>query len=117
MNNDKEQTKSLLNKLNSYKIPDDVRVIVAPSYTQLDQSIQMLKDTQISVAAQNMNAASSGAFTGEVSVAMLKSIGVNSVIIGHSERRYGEQVRTQNWTRTKGDIGARERHLQMDRLR
>ena len=37
MNNDKEQTKSLLNKLNSYKIPDDVRVIVAPSYTQLDQ--------------------------------------------------------------------------------
>ena len=34
-----------------------------------------------------MNAASSGAFTGEVSAAMLKSIGVNSVIIGHSERR------------------------------
>ena len=87
MNNDKEQTKSLLNKLNSYKIPDDVRVIVAPSYTHLDQSIQMLKGTQISVAAQNMNAASSGAFTGEVSAAMLKSIGVNSVIIGHSERR------------------------------
>ena len=47
----------------------------------------MLKGTQISVAAQNMNAASSGAFTGEVSAAMLKSIGVNSVIIGHSERR------------------------------
>ena len=87
MNNDKEQTKSLLNKLNSYKIPDNVRVIVAPSYTQLDQSIQMLKGTKISVAAQNMNAASSGAFTGEVSAAMLKSIGVNSVIIGHSERR------------------------------
>ena len=87
MNNNKGQTKSLLNKLNSYKIPDDVRVIVAPSYTQLDQSTQMLKGTQISVAAQNMNAASSGAYTGEISAAMLKSIGVNSVIIGHSERR------------------------------
>ena len=85
MNNDKEQTKSLLKKLNSYKIPDDVRVIVAPSFTQLDQSVQMIKGTQISVAAQNMNAAPSGAFTGEVSAAMLKSIGVNSVIIGHSE--------------------------------
>ena len=87
MNNDKSQTKSLLNKLNSYKIPDDVRIIVAPSYTQLDQSIQILKGTKISVAAQNMNAASSGAFTGEVSAEMLKGIGVNSVIIGHSERR------------------------------
>ena len=87
MNNDKSQTKSLLNKLNSYKIPDDVRIIVAPSYTQLDQSIQILKGTKISVAAQNMNAASSGPFTGEVSAKMLKSIGVNSVIIGHSERR------------------------------
>ena len=87
MNNDKIQTKSLLNKLNSYNIPDDVRIIVAPSYTQLDQSIQILKGTKIGVAAQNMNAASSGAFTGEVSAEMLKGIGVNSVIIGHSERR------------------------------
>ena len=87
MNNNKEQTKSLLNKLKSYKIPDDVRIIVAPSFTQLDQSIQILKGTKIGVAAQNMNAASSGAFTGEVSAEMLKGIGVNSVIIGHSERR------------------------------
>ena len=87
MNNDKAQTKSLLNKLISYNIPDYVRVIVAPSYTQLDQSVQILKGTKISVAAQNMNAASSGAFTGEVSAEMLKGIGVNSVIIGHSERR------------------------------
>ena len=47
----------------------------------------MLKGAKISVAAQNMNAASSGAFTGEVSAAMLKSIGVNSVIIGHSGKK------------------------------
>ena len=87
MNNNKEQTKSLLNKLKSYKIPDDVRIIVAPSFTQLDQSLTILKGTKIGVAAQNMNAASSGAFTGEVSAEMLKGIGVNSVIIGHSERR------------------------------
>ncbi len=87
MNNDSRQTKSLLLKLKSYKIPDDVRVIVAPSFTQLYQSIQILEDTKIGVAAQNMNAASSGAFTGEVSAEMLKGIGINTVIIGHSERR------------------------------
>mgnify|MGYP003319080462 FL=1 len=81
MNNDNRQTKSLLLKLKSYKIPDDVRVIVAPSFTQLYQSIQILEDTKIGVAAQNMNAASSGAFTGEVSAEMLKGIGINLSLI------------------------------------
>jgi triosephosphate isomerase len=46
-----------------------------------------LKDTPVKVAAQNMHFAEKGAFTGEVSAKMLKSIGVNTVILGHSERR------------------------------
>jgi len=87
MNNDYSQTKKLINDLKSSKIPDDVRIMVAPSFTQLSQCKNLLSSTNISVVAQNMNANNSGAFTGEISASMLKGIEVNAVIIGHSERR------------------------------
>ncbi len=87
MNNDYSQTKKLINDLKSFKIPDDVRIMVAPSFTQLSQCKNLLSSTNISVVAQNMNANDSGAFTGEISASMLKGIEVNTVIIGHSERR------------------------------
>ena len=87
MNNDYFQTKKLINDLKSSKMPDNVRVMVAPSFTQLSQCKNLLSSTNISVVAQNMNANNSGAFTGEISASMLKGIEVNTVIIGHSERR------------------------------
>ena len=87
MNNDSSQTKKLINDLKSSKMPDDVRIMVAPSFTQLSQCKNLLSSTNISVVAQNMNANNSGAFTGEISASMLKGIEVNIVIIGHSERR------------------------------
>jgi len=87
MNNDQSQTAALLNNLNSFEKPEDVRVMVAPAFTQLSQSTELLRNTGITVVAQNMNAAVSGAYTGEVSADMLKGIGVNTVILGHSERR------------------------------
>ncbi len=87
MNNDYSETNGLINNLKSSKIPEDVRVMVAPSFTQLSQCKNLLSGTNISVVAQNMNANNSGAFTGEISASMLKGIEVNTVIIGHSERR------------------------------
>ncbi len=87
MNNDFNETEKLLDQLKLYPEPADVKIMIAPSFTQLYQSVQLLKSTNISVVAQNMGAAHSGAYTGEVSPKMLKGIGVNTVIIGHSERR------------------------------
>jgi len=79
----KELVLQLLNIYNSSK----AEVIIAPPYLSLLSSIKILKNSSIEVAAQNMHYAESGAFTGEISGSMLKSIGVDTVILGHSERR------------------------------
>ena len=92
MNNNKPETELLLDNLMQHEIRQDVSVYVAPSFIQLSQSVDKLNGKPIRVAAQNMNAAASGSHTGEVSSSMLKEVGVNTVILGHSERRslYGE---------------------------
>ena len=87
MNNNTPETELLLNNLIKYKIRDGVLVYVAPAFTQLYQSVIKLKGKDIKVAAQNVNAEVSGAHTGEVSCSMVKGVGVNTVILGHSERR------------------------------
>jgi len=68
------------------------RVLVAPSFAALDAVGKAIKGSNILLGAQNMAAEESGAHTGEVSPAMLKDLGVQVVILGHSERRaiYGE---------------------------
>lgn len=70
----------------------DCRVMIAPSFVSLPGVVEAVKGSDIIVAAQNMADHLSGAYTGEVSPEMLKDIGVNTVILGHSERRqyYGE---------------------------
>ena len=71
------------------KMPKDVKaeVVIAPVFPYLSTAVEMTKGTAIHVAAQNMHWEENGAFTGEVSPAMLVDIGVTHVIIGHSERR------------------------------
>ena len=87
MNNDLAQTESLITELKAQNIPAGVEVMIAPSYTNLWQAFNSLKDNPIEVIAQNMHFADSGAYTGEVSAEMLKSLGIKTVILGHSERR------------------------------
>lgn len=65
----------------------DIQVAICAPYTQLTVLKEEFKDTGIKVGAQNMHFADEGAFTGEISAAMLKEIGVDYCIIGHSERR------------------------------
>ena len=62
-------------------------VILCVPYIDLFYALMAAQDTNIKIGAQNMHFAESGAYTGEVSAKMLKSIGVEYVIIGHSERR------------------------------
>ena len=88
MNKNSEETEDLINELIA-KIPTDceAQVIIAPTFVNLASAVDHLEFTNIGVAAQNMHAAENGAYTGEISADMLKSIGVNTVILGHSERR------------------------------
>ena len=87
MNNDKQETENLLLNLKNKTWDKEIEVKVSPSFVSLEYAQKILKNSPIEVVAQNMHYEEKGAFTGEISYKMLKSINVNSVIIGHSERR------------------------------
>lgn len=94
MNKTHSESIALINELKDGISSDlsDTEVMVAPTSVNLFPSVSAADGTSIEVIAQNMHEADNGAFTGEISGSMLKSIGVNTVILGHSERRaiYGE---------------------------
>lgn len=87
MNNDYVDSELFVTKLLKELKHTTTEVIIAPPFTSLLASSNSVKGSQVIVAAQNMHFAENGAFTGEVSAGMLKSVGVKTVILGHSERR------------------------------
>ena len=76
----------------------DVEIVVAPPFTAINAVAEAARNTNIGVAAQNLYWEREGAFTGEISAAMIKEAGAEYVIVGHSERRrlFGETDATVN---------------------
>ncbi len=89
MHNDLHDSKSLINGIVNGLQNENVHceVIVCPPYTSLSEAAGLLKGSIVRLGAQNMHFEDKGAFTGEISAAMLKSAGCEYVILGHSERR------------------------------
>ena len=87
MNNNKTETEALIAALSAKGSFSGVAVKIAPTSIHLAHAVEALSDSAIEVIGQNMHQAENGAYTGEISASMLQSVGVNSVILGHSERR------------------------------
>ena len=89
MNLDKSSSEHLVKEiLESTQEKKDIQIVLSPPFIYLEQIVKdCISRPDVLIAAQNCSAYDNGAFTGEVSTNMLKSIGVDYVIIGHSERR------------------------------
>ncbi len=66
---------------------ESVEIVVCPPFTALSAAVEATRDSAIAIAAQNVHEEESGAFTGEISLPMLRDLGVAGAVIGHSERR------------------------------
>ncbi|KAF9364340.1 triosephosphate isomerase [Mortierella sp. NVP85] len=86
LNGSQASLKSLIENLNKNELDSKVEVVISPPFVYLGQVRQAVRK-EIGVAGQNCYSKASGAYTGEVAAEMLKDIGIDWVILGHSERR------------------------------
>ena len=107
MNNTRIETKALIEELIRKAKDPDCGVVVCLPFTDLETAVNLTKGTNIKVGAQNCHFEAKGAFTGEISASMLTEMGVEYVVIGHSERRqyFGETDATVN-KRVKAAVDA-----------
>lgn len=98
MNKTPSETTQLIEEIKPLVANASCDVVVCVPYIDLHAALEATKGSNISVGAENCHWEQSGAFTGEISASMLSAIGVNYVIIGHSERRtyFGETDVTVN---------------------
>ena len=98
MNNTRPQTRELLEALKPLVAGAGCQVVVCTPFTDLEAALALTAGTNLHVGAQNCHWAASGAFTGEISAPMLAELGVEYVVLGHSERRqyFGETDETVN---------------------
>lgn len=89
MNKNLDEAKALMNALADYQksTPANCEVYIAPPSVYLSQAKEVFSNGEVGVFAQDMSEYESGAYTGEISVGMLKSLNVDGSIIAHSERR------------------------------
>ena len=108
MNKTRPEAKALIGELAPLVKDADCGVVICVPYTNLETALEATKGTNIGVGAENCHWAESGAFTGEISARMLAEMGVQYVVIGHSERRqyFGEtDVTVQKRVRAALDAG------------
>ena len=98
MNNTPAEAEMLVTELIPLVADASAEVVVCPTFVCLETVAKLIKGTNIKLGAQNIHYEKKGAFTGEISGAMLTALGVEYVIIGHSERRqyFGETDETVN---------------------
>lgn len=98
MNKTSLEAKEYIEKLKSFLLPHKSEVYLAVPFTALSLASRIAENSSIKIGAQNMNAAASGAFTGEIAATMLIDAGASFVILGHSERRqlFGESDEVVN---------------------
>lgn len=107
MNKTRPEARDLIEELKPIAEKATCDVVICVPFTNLETAVELTKGTNIKVGAENVHFEKSGAFTGEISADMLTEIGVEYVIIGHSERRqyFGETDETVN-KRTKAALAA-----------
>ena len=107
MNKPRPEAKALIEALVPLAKDAGCEVVICVPFTNLETAVELTKGTNIKVGAQNCHFAKSGAYTGEISADMLTEVGVEYVVLGHSERRqyFAETDETVN-KRTKAALEA-----------